>query len=103
MIWHYHIRWDINMRKMIMDIPHTFVGNRSHFRQMHFPARNFTEIMFAVAGADGHKIFTAIVIVPLGTRRWYAVSVMKSVFGHHLFHFYGNNAFGWSLLYMKRQ
>ena len=57
----------------------TLLGVFPDVRQHHFPIHDFAEKMLSVFRADGDEIGTAIIIMPIGTGRFYSVFVLESV------------------------
>ena len=60
----------------------TFIRTQPNFCQAHFAIHDFPEKMRHIFGAYRHKIRPAIIIMPHGTRRWYAVFIAKQIIWH---------------------
>ena len=60
----------------------TFIRTPPNFCQAHFAIHDFPEKMCHIFRAYRHKIRPAIIIMPHGTRRWYAVFIAKQIIWH---------------------
>ena len=63
-------------------LSNTFIRTPPNFCQAHFAIHDFPEKMRHIFGAYRHKIRPAIIIMPHGTRRWYAVFIAKQIIWH---------------------
>ena len=60
----------------------THIRTPPNFCQAHFAIHDVPEKMRHIFGAYRHKIRPAIIIMPHGTRRWYAVFIAKQIIWH---------------------